>query len=269
VSEALFFEDVGVWRWHAPTQSRVQLVESVSWRVGGGEHWALLGPNGAGKTTLLRIAAARSYPSSGRAVVLGGELGRTPVAALHERIGYVESRLARRFAAAASGRDVVLTGATGTLVVLVDDRGTRRRADELLDLLAAADVADRAFGDCSEGERMRLLLARALMGDPELLLLDEPTAGLDLPGRELLLASLARLAEERPRLTSVVVVHHVEDVPPSTTHALLLRDGAVVAAGAVDETLADEPLTRCFGLPVQVRRVGGRYVATVEGHPAA
>ena len=267
--DAIVFDGVGVWRWHAPTQRRIQLLQSIDWRVAAGEHWVLLGPNGAGKTTLLRIAAARSYPSSGRAVVLGGELGRTAVAALHERIGYVESTLAQRFAPTAPGRDVVLSGATGTLVVLAEDRDTRRRADELLELLAAADVAGRAFGDCSDGERMRLLLARALMPDPDLLLLDEPTAGLDLPGREFLLASLSRLAVERPQLTSVVVVHHVEDVPPSTTDALLLRDGAVVAAGATVDTLTDEAVTECFGLPVRVSRVGDRFVATVEGHPAA
>ncbi len=265
----LELEHVDVWRWHAATQSRKQLLRGVDWRAGAGEHWALLGPNGAGKTTLLRIAAARSYPSAGRAVVLGGELGRTQVARLHERIGYVESKLARRFSATAPGRDVVLSGATGTLVVVAEGAEEQRRVDELLALLSAAHVSERAFGDCSDGERMRLLLARALMAEPELLLLDEPTAGLDLPGREFLLAALARLAAERPQLTSVVVVHHVEDVPPSTTHALLLRAGEVAAAGPVAETLTSESLSECFDFPVQLDRVGNRWLATVDGHPAA
>jgi iron complex transport system ATP-binding protein len=267
--DVLSFEGIDVWRWHAASQRRVRLLRDVEWQVARGEHWALLGPNGAGKTTLLRIAAARSYPSSGRAFVLGRELGRTAVAPLHERIGYVESKLARRFAASAPAIEVVASGATGTLVVVASDDDTMRRAYELLDVLAASHVAGRAFGECSDGERMRILLGRALLAEPELLLLDEPTAGLDLPGREFLLGALARLASERPELTTVVVVHHVEDVPPSTTHALLVAGGRVVAAGPVEETLTGEALSRCFGLPVQVSRIGGRYAATVEGHPAA
>jgi len=269
MSTALELDRVDVWRWQAETRRRLHLLRSIDWRVATGEHWALLGPNGAGKTTLLRIAAARSYPSTGHAAVLGAELGRTPVAALHERIGYVESKLGRRFASTSLAIDVVRSGATGTLVVRADDDESLRRAHELLDLLAVAHVAERAFGDCSEGERMRVLIARALIADPELLLLDEPTAGLDLPGREFLLGALERLAAERPQLTSAIVVHHVEDVPPSTTHALLLADGAVVASGAVEETLTGDALSRCFGLPLQVSRIGGRFAATLEGHPAA
>jgi iron complex transport system ATP-binding protein len=271
MATVLELEEVDVWRWHAASGTRKRLLSGIYWRVEAGQHWALLGPNGAGKSTLLRIAAARSYPSSGRAAILGGELGRVRVPHLHARIGYVDSKLADRFPAALQGRELVLTGTTGTLVVLEDRVGDaeRGRADALLRLLSAAHVAERPFGDCSDGERMRLLLARALMAEPPLLLLDEPTAGLDLPGREFLLAALARLAAERSELASVVVVHHVEDVPPATTHALLLRDGEVVAAGPVEDALTGAALGDAFGIPVQLERVGSRWLATVEGHPAA
>jgi iron complex transport system ATP-binding protein len=269
VNAALRFEGIDVWRWHAASGQRKALLQGVDWTVLGGEHWVVLGPNGAGKTTLLRIAAARSHPSAGTVEILGSRLGRTPVAALHERIGYVEGRLASRFLPTLEGRELVLTGATGTVALLPERIEPRHheQAGELLALLVLEHVAERPFRVCSDGERMRLLVARALMSEPELLLLDEPTAGLDLPGRELLLASLRRLAETRPRATTVTVVHHVEDVPPSTTHALLLREGSVVATGPAVTVLADEPLTRCFGVPVRVRRNGARYaaVATTAG----
>jgi iron complex transport system ATP-binding protein len=263
VIEALRFEGVDVWRWQTASASRKALLHAVDWRVLAGEHWVLLGANGAGKTTLLRIAAARAHPSSGTVGILGCRLGRTPVSRLHERIGYVEGRLTARFLPTLEGCELVLTGATGTVALLEERLEPHhfQRADELLALLALEHVAGRPFRICSDGERMRLLIARALMADPELLLLDEPTAGLDLPGRELLLASLGRLAETRPAATTVTVVHHVEDVPPSTTHALLLRTGAVVAAGPVAEVLADEPLSACFGVPVRVRLEGRRYAA--------
>ena len=252
-------EDVSVRR------ARRELLRGVDWRVERGEHWALLGPNGAGKTTLLRIAAARSHPTAGTAHVLGERLGRTAVAGLHERIGLVEPALLRRFHPSRRGRELVLSGATGTIVVH-DDRLTardRRRADELLALLGIAAVADRALADCSEGERARLLLARALMAEPPLLLLDEPTAGLDLAGRELVLAAVDELARARPELTTVTVTHHVEELPRSTTHALLLREGAVVAAGPVARALTAATLSACFGLPVRVDRVDGRFLAAV------
>lgn len=252
-------EDVSVRR------QRRLLLHGVDWRVERGEHWALLGPNGAGKTTLLRIAAARSHPTTGVAHVLGGQLGRTAVAGLHERIGLVEPALLRRFHPTRRGAELVLSGATGTIAVH-EERLTardRRRARELLELLGVAGVSDRALADCSEGERARLLLARALMAEPPLLLLDEPTAGLDLAGRELVLASVDALARAQPELTTVTVTHHVEELPRSTTHALLLREGAVVAAGPVAHALTAETLSACFGLPVRVDRVDGRFLAAV------
>ena len=201
-------------------RSGTPILRGVDWRVREGEHWAVLGPNGAGKSTLLRIAAARMHPSSGSVSVLGRPLGRTPVARLHQQIGFVEPRLARTFHQRRPAREIVLTGTAGTIALL--DRQDPRRADELIALLGIDHVRDRAFGDCSEGERARVLLARALMPEPALLLLDEPAAGLDLPGRELVLGAVRRLAAAHPGLASATVTHHLEELPATTTHALLL-----------------------------------------------
>jgi iron complex transport system ATP-binding protein len=237
-----------------------EILRGLDWQVRAGEHWAVVGPNGAGKTSLLRIAAARVHPTSGVARVLGGQLGRVPIRRLHERIALVDPKLARAFHPSAPVREVVLTGSAGT-IMLLEDRVDPQRADELIALLEIEHVRDRPFSDCSEGERTRTLLARALMLDPALLLLDEPTAGLDLPGRELVLAAVERLVGAHEELASVTVQHHLEELPASTTHALLLREGAVVAAGPVDEVLDDGPLSACFGVPVRVERAGGRFFA--------
>jgi iron complex transport system ATP-binding protein len=237
-----------------------QILRGVDWRVREGEHWAVVGPNGAGKTSLLRIAAARAHPTSGLVRVLGGQLGRVPIRRLHERIALVDPKLARAFHPRAPVHEVVLTGTAGT-TMLLEDRVEPERAAELIALLGVEHVRDRPFSDCSEGERTRTLLARALMLDPALLLLDEPTAGLDLPGRELVLAAIGRLVSSHGSLASVTVQHHLEELPATTTHALLLRAGTVVAAGPVGEVLADEPLRACFGVPVRVERVGGRFFA--------
>ena len=240
-----------------------EILRGLDWQVREDEHWAVVGPNGAGKTTLLRIAAARAHPTTGTIDVLGGRLGRVPVRRLHERIALVDPKLARSFHPRAPVREVVLTGTAGS-IMLLEDREDPDRADELIALLGVEHVRDRPFSECSEGERTRALLARALMLEPALLLLDEPTAGLDLPGRELVLAAVERLVAEHPRLASVTVQHHLEELPASTTHALLLRDGSAVAAGPVDETLADAPLSECFGVPVRVERLGGRFFARLD-----
>jgi iron complex transport system ATP-binding protein len=240
-------------------RSGTEILRGIDWEVRAGEHWAILGPNGAGKTTLLRIAAARSHPTTGSVSVLDRRLGRTPVAQLHERIGFVEPRLARTFHPKRLAREVVLTGTAGTIALL--DRQEPERADELIALLGIEHVRERAFGDCSEGERARVLLARALMLEPALLLLDEPTAGLDLPGREVVLAAIRRLVAAHPTLASVTVTHHVEELAASTTHALLLREGAVVASGPIDEVVAAGPLSACFGIPIRVESSDGRFLA--------
>jgi iron complex transport system ATP-binding protein len=236
------------------------ILRGVDWRVAAGEHWALVGPNGAGKTSLLRIAAARAHPTTGIVRVLGEQLGRTPVQRLHERIALVDPRLARAFHPTRPVHEIVLTGTAGT-IALLEGHTDERRAEELIELLGVEHVRERPFGEASEGERTRTLLARALMLDPALLLLDEPTAGLDLPGRETVLAAVARLVDSHPQLASVTVTHHLEELPATTTHALLLRAGSVVAAGPVEQVLAAGPLSECFGIDVEVKREGGRHLA--------
>jgi iron complex transport system ATP-binding protein len=244
------------------TRSGNPILRGIDWQVRRGEHWGILGPNGAGKTSLLRIAAARAHPTTGTAAVLGRQLGRTPVRELHEQIGFVEPRLARTFHRARTAREIVLTGTAGTISLL--NRQDPARADELIELLGIEPVRDRAFGDCSEGERARVLLARSLMLEPRLLLLDEPTAGLDLPGREVMLGALRRLVEAQPALATVTVTHHVEELGSSTSHALLLREGAVVASGPVDEVIGDAQLSACFGIPIRVEASEGRFLAVAE-----
>jgi iron complex transport system ATP-binding protein len=241
----------------------VPILDVVDWHVRPGERWALLGPNGAGKTTLLTVAAAVEFPSRGEVVVLGRTLGRTDVFRLREEIGFVDARAGRRFAPLLTVRDVVGTGATQTIGYFEGrlQPSDRRRAAALLETFGLAGIAARRFGDCSHGERTRALIARALMARPRLLLLDEPGSGLDLPGRETLLAALDRLVADEPGLALVVTTHHLEELPASTTHGLLLRAGAVVAAGPAATTLTGAALSACFGLPVSVGRVAGRWHA--------
>ena len=255
---------VNVWRWHQASGSRKLLLADFAWTVRTGERWALLGPNGAGKTTLLTLAAAAGFPSSGRVEILGETMGRTDVARLREQIGFVDARDGSRFAPLLTVREVVRTGATATIGYFEHRLGMLDidRADALLGTFGLGRLAERRFGDCSQGERKRALIARALVGRPRLLLLDEPGAGLDLPGREILLGSLARLSDLDPELTMIVTTHHLEELHGSTTHALLLRDGVALAAGPVEETLTDALLTECFGIPITATRRGDRWAAT-------
>ena len=237
-------------------------LHAVDWTVQPGEHWALLGPNGAGKTTLLRLASAQIHPSAGTATILGGRMGRVPVHDLRARIALVEPAFGRQVLPQRTALHLVLSGATGTLATLTERIGLaeHERARRLLDEVGAGELAERTLGTCSEGERARILLARALMLEAPLMVLDEPAGGLDLPGRELLLAAIAAAASARPELATVTATHHLEELPASTSHALLLRDGEVVAAGPVAETLTEELLGRCFGLPLRLERLDGRYL---------
>jgi iron complex transport system ATP-binding protein len=238
---------------------RKTILDRIDWAAQTGEHWGIVGPNGAGKTTLLRIASAQTRPTEGRAWVLGGQLGRVPLHELRRRIGLVEPALGRRFYPEQRALDVVLSGLGGT--ILLADRQPPEafdRARAALGSVGAADLAPRTFASCSEGERARILLARGLIADAPLLALDEPAAGLDLPGRELLLAAFEKAVRERPGLTTLTVTHHIEELPPSTSHALLLRDGRVVAAGPLEQALTDDTLSACFGLLLTVERIDGR-----------
>ncbi len=239
------------------------LLNGIDWRVEPGEQWALLGPNGAGKSTLLTLAAATTHPTAGIVELLGERMGRTDVRRLRERIGEVDSLLDRKLDESYDVATIVLTGATGTRIPLWEryDEQVKDRADVLLELFGCADLATHPLGICSQGERQRVLLARALMSEPRLLLLDEPAAALDLPAREALVAALEALAASDPELTTVLATHHLEELPRSTTHALLLRGGELVASGPVEETLTSETLSRCFAIPIEIARRDGRWLA--------
>ena len=260
---ALALAGVAVWRWHAASGTRVPILEAIDWDVRAGERWALLGPNGAGKTTLLTVAGAIEFPSHGTVSILGRMLGRTDVFRLREEIGFVDARAGRRFAPLLTVEQVVHTGATQTIGYFAERLSPydRDRAGHLLDLFGLARIVQRRFADCSHGERTRCLIARALVPRPRLLLLDEPGSGLDLQGRETLLAALDRLVADDPGLALVVTTHHLEELPASTSHALLLRSGEAVAAGPVGETLTAATLTACFGIDVVLRQESGRWRA--------
>jgi iron complex transport system ATP-binding protein len=256
IGTAIQFEAVSVW-----TPQGAQILRGIDWCVQPGERWVLIGPNGSGKSTLLSLAGALRHPSRGRVSVLGGTLGRVDMPALRGQIGFVDS--GGTTLDWLTAEDVVLTGIGSTLRPLwwTYSNEDRDRARELLALLGCADLADREFTTCSQGERGRIRIARALIAEPRLLLLDEPAVGLDLAAREALIAALDRLSEERPELTSVLVTHHLEEVPASSTHAILLRDGQMLAAGAIQTTLTSAKLSACFGLPVDCRHDGQRWSA--------
>jgi iron complex transport system ATP-binding protein len=262
---AIRMEGVTVWRWVAREQRRAVLLADVDWAVRQGEHWIVLGPNGAGKTTLLNMAAAVSHPSEGTVEVLGGQLGRVDMRALRERIGTIEPGVARRLRGRLTALEIVLTGAFGS-IALQENRIEpfhRERAEALLETVGAVALRDQRFESCSQGERQRLLLARALMDEPELLLLDEPSTGFDLPSRERLIASLVAMARENPTLPTVTVTHHPEEIPPTATHVLLLAEGRVTASGPIATTLTGPALSKCLGVEVDVARNGGRWAAMI------
>ena len=242
------------------------LLDDITWEVEEGERWVILGPNGAGKTTLLQLAAGRMHPTTGVAGVLGEVLGAVDVFELRPRIGLASASIAERLPADEKVRDVVVTASYGVVGRWREqyDALDHARADELLSALGAGHLAERTFGTLSEGERKRVQIARALMTDPELMLLDEPAAGLDLGGREDLVARLGVLAGDVDAPALVLVTHHVEEIPPSFTDVMLMREGRVVAAGPLEVTLTRENLSETFGLPLHVQRHGDRWSARAE-----
>ena len=239
------------------------LLADVDWTVREGERWAVLGPNGAGKTTLLQVAGAALLPTRGSVVLLGERFGEADLGELRTRVGLSSSALADRVPPHETAVDVVVTAAHGVVGRWASgyEQADVDRATDLLGRVGLRAFAARRWGSLSEGERKRVLLARALMTDPELLLLDEPSAGLDLGAREALLRLLARLAADPDGPPSVLVTHHVEEVPVGTTHALLLSRGRVVAAGPAAGVLTAPLLSRAFGLPLVVDVRDGRYAA--------
>lgn len=244
---------VALWR------QRRALLADVSWTIRKGERWVVLGPNGAGKTTLVRILATYLIASSGTVDVLGHRIGRTNVAELRSRIGYLSPALAHEIPEHLTPRQVVDAAQAGAILPWYVDpaRMDRARTDAALRAVGLADAADRPLASFSSGEQLRIQLARTLVIEPDALLLDEPMASLDIGGREALVAALQRLADGTIG-TIVAVLHRVEDIPPGFTHALLLGGGRVLAAGPIDEVLTDAPLSACFGPPLRVTRVGDR-----------
>jgi iron complex transport system ATP-binding protein len=236
------------------------VLHDISLSVARGEHWALLGPNGAGKSTLLGLAGAQRFPSRGTVEVLGQRLGHVDVRELRARIGAVDVRL--RMPAELTVAEYAATGITQTVQLLrTPDEPTRDQVADLLALLGLSRLAERSVAVCSQGERSRARLARALVADPALLLLDEPAAGLDLPGRSDLLDAVETAAASRPELSSIVVAHHLEELPSTTSHVGLLRDGRIVASGDVSLLGDEAALSDCFGRDVAAFTVAGRWFA--------
>jgi iron complex transport system ATP-binding protein len=241
------------------------LLDHVTLSVRAGELWAVLGPNGAGKSTLLRLLATYAHPTRGEVEVLGRRLGRVDVFTLRPLVGLVSSH--HPVQPARTARDVVLTGATGTLDLAarwVPTPAELARADVVIELMGLTRLAEGRWSLLSQGERSRALIARALMGSPRVLLLDEPAAGLDLVGREQLLASIACLREREPEIAVVLVTHHLEELPSGTSHALLLRDGRELAAGLAGQVLTSGLVSDCFGYPVTVTQRAGRWMCTAR-----
>ena len=249
-------EKITVWLEDGPV-----ILADVDWIVHAGEHWAVMGPNGAGKSTLFTVATARRYPSRGTVSILGRRFGETSMLELREQISIVDplQQLYDWFTL----EEVVLTGISGTIQPQAErySETDRIRARELLERLGCHGMAEREIRTCSQGERQRVRIARALISRPRLLVLDEAASGLDFPAREALIAALVELERSEPGLASLMISHHVEELPPTITHAMLLREGRVVAAGPVDAVLTGDLVSQAFDLPISVRREDGRWSA--------
>jgi iron complex transport system ATP-binding protein len=262
---------------HAPAPPAVQLegvavvrdgnalLDDITWTVGAGERWALLGPNGSGKTTLLRVAGSALWPTRGTVDILGERLGKVDMRLLRQRIAVVSAAMTRALRPTLSALDVVLTGRHAALETWWNEYSDedRTEADRLLHEAGFGGAAfdERPFGLLSEGDRQQVLLARALMGSPELVLMDEPAAGLDLGARERLIGRLAALAEDPAVPPLVLVTHHAEEIPPGVTHAGLLQGGHLLVSGPIDEVFNSATVSECFGVPVTVTRSQGRWTA--------
>jgi iron complex transport system ATP-binding protein len=239
----------------------VPVLHAVDWTVTAGDRWVVLGPNGSGKTTMMQLASGYLHPTRGRVRILGEMLGRVDVRGLRERLGVVSASVAKMVVPSLTAFEVVLSARHGALEPWWHEYAgaDRARAGELLAAAGFAEITDRPFGVLSEGERQQVLLARSLMTEPELLLLDEPCAGLDVAGRERLVAHLGAVAADPAAPPTVLVTHHVEEIPTTFTHVLLLREGRVVAAGPIDSTLHAEALSACYAMPLRLQRQEGRW----------
>lgn len=244
-------------------RGRAFLLDHLSWKVEDYDRWVIIGPNGAGKTTLLQIVATRIFPTSGQVRVLGKLMGHVDVFDIRTRIGVSSAALEMQIPSDEKVQDVVMSASYAVFGRWREDYTNIDfiRAEKLMDRLRVDHLADRRFGTLSEGERQRTQIARALMTDPEILLLDEPTAGLDLAGRELLVAILAELAQDMLSPTTVLVTHHVEEIPPGITHALFLKQGRPVAMGPIRDVMNADVLSRTFDMPLKIAEIDGRWYA--------
>ena len=257
MASVLQFSDVTVIRDGNP------ILKSANWTVDAADRWVILGPNGAGKTTLLQLAAAQMHPSSGRVQILDDRLGRADVFELRPRIGFASSALSRKVPREERVIDVVLTAAysvTGRWNESYEEVDIKR-AQRVLGEWKLSHLEDRRFGDLSDGEQKRVQIARSVMTDPDLLLLDEPAASLDLGAREELVGLLGGFASADSSPAIVMVTHHVEEIPPGFSHAMLLAQGEITAAGVIDEVITSENLSDAFGLPLVVTNENRRFTA--------
>lgn len=238
----------------------------INFSVTEGERWVILGPNGAGKSTLIKLLSAMSFPTSGTAEILGEILGKVDVFELRPRLGFCSSLLAENIPDDELVRDVVLTAAYAIIGRWNEryDLWDESRAIALLSTFGVRELGDRQFGTLSEGERKRVQICRALMADPEILLLDEPAAGLDLGGREDLLQRFAKFSSDAQSPVTILVTHHIEEIPVGTTHALLLQDGAIAVSGPVDQVITSQHVSAVFGLPIHVQKEGERFFAKAQ-----
>ena len=236
----------------------------INWSVEDGQRWVILGPNGAGKTTLLQLLAALIHPTSGEVSILGNRLGAVDVFELRPRIGFTSSAMMEILPSEERVIDIVLTSAYAIAGRWQEeyDLWDESRAKALLTTFGVRDLAERTFGTLSEGEKKRVQISRALMADPEVLLLDEPAAGLDLGGREDILHRITQYTSDEQSPVTIIVTHHIEEIPAGTTHALLLKDGIVAHAGPISQVLTEENITEVFGVSVQLQFNGARYFAS-------
>ena len=260
MNEVLSFNNVSVMR------SDKTILSDVTWSVKDNERWVIVGPNGAGKTTLLKIAAAQMQPSSGSASVLGEALGEINVFDLRTRIGFASTAIASRIPNSETVLDAVMTASyavTGRFKEMYEDVD-ERRARRVLTEWHLSEYADRAFGTLSDGERKRVQIARAVMPDPELLLLDEPVASLDIGSREATIKILSGYASHPAAPAIIMVTHHLEEVPAGFTHALVLNEGRIIASGPINHTLTTEKLSEAYGLPLEVAFQSGRFAVRAK-----
>lgn len=245
-------------------EDRQVILDRIDWTVRAGEHWALLGPNGAGKTTLLNVATARRYPSRGTVEVLGRTFGKSSMLELRNEIAIVDPH--QRMYEWFTVREIVLTGASGSIQPAPEGytEAEEMKADRIAVSMGLSEMLEREIGSCSQGERQRVRIARALMQSPRIVVLDEPALGLDLPAREALIRALVDLKGGEPDVALIMISHHLEELPPTISHVALMRHGRIVAAGPVGEVLVDPVVSEAYGIGVRVSNHDGRWQARGE-----